>query len=40
MLILLLIIAISMIVAGITNTIIAPILTGIGFIIIVLILKK
>jgi hypothetical protein len=29
-----------MIVAGITNTIIAPILTGIGFIIIVLILKK
>lgn len=29
-----------MIVVGITNTIITPILTGIGFIIIVLILKK
>ncbi|CAC9488338.1 hypothetical protein [uncultured Gammaproteobacteria bacterium] len=40
LLISLLIIAISMIVVGMTNAIIAPILTGVGFIIIALILKK
>ncbi len=41
LLILLLIVAISMIaIGGIINAIIAPVLTGIGFIIIAFILKK
>ncbi|MBW5289719.1 hypothetical protein [Abyssogena phaseoliformis symbiont] len=40
LLILLLIVAISMIAIGIINVIIAPALTGLGFIIIILILKK
>ncbi len=40
LLILLLIVAIGMIAIGITNAIIAPALTGVGFIIIALILKK